>query len=80
MVCYCEKDHKICAGSCDTLQTFVKYGNTQHKLTKTSFKSVIMAGGPGGFERQKKKQQMTELPIRNQCMLDSLACQNQSFA
>ena len=40
---------------------------------------VIMAGGPGGFERREKKQQMTELRIRNQCMLDSLACQNQSF-
>ena len=29
--------------------------------------AAIMAGGPGGFERREKKQQITELRIRNQC-------------
>ena len=41
-----EKYHNICAGSGDTLQNFVKYGNSQHKVTKTSLLTPTVCQQP----------------------------------
>ena len=41
-----EKYHSICAGSGDTLQNFVKYGNSQHKVTKTSLLTQTVCQQP----------------------------------
>ena len=41
-----EKYHSICAGSGDTLQNFVKYGNSQHKVTKMSLLTPTVCQPP----------------------------------
>ena len=38
--------HNICAGSGETLQNFVKYGNSQHKVTKTSLLTPTVCQQP----------------------------------
>ena len=43
--------HNICAGSGDTLQNFVKYGNSQHKVTKTSLLTPTVCQQPNVYLR-----------------------------